>query len=386
MNTQKKKIVIIGPAFPYRGGIANFTDSLYEELIKENDVEIISFKRQYPDFLFPGKSQFEDQIEKAKIIAQNLIDSINPLNWISVGNKIKNQKPDLVIFKYWLPFFGPAFGTIAKQIKKNNHTKILTICHNVIPHEKRPGDISFTKYFVKYSDHFILLSNKVVGDLLKFVPQAKYKILPHPVYSKFGNAVSKSEAKNFLNLNYEKIILFFGLIRDYKGLDILIEAMNLLKDKIDLKLIISGEFYSGKEKYLNLIKNYELENKIQLFGNFIPTEEVKYYFSAADVVILPYKEATQSGIVQIAMNFKKPVIAANVGGLGEVVIENKTGFIVEKENPEQLAKAILKFYKENKEEEFSRNAEVEAEKYSWQKFAQGIFELTEESSSKNYKG
>ncbi len=375
------KITILSTAYPLRGGIAHFVGLLYRELIKENQVNIITFKRQYPSFLFPGKTQLESGDTVEKIPTDVLVDSINPFNWIKVGLKLKKDSPDLVIYKYWMPFFGPCFGTIAKITRRNKKTKTLVICDNVIPHERKPGDISFTRYFFKSVDYFVLLSSKVQSDLLRLFPGAKNKVLPHPVYSNFGDAVKKEEAKSKLNLTDEKLILFFGFIRDYKGLDVIFAAMPLIKQKQNVKLIVAGEFYSNKEKYLSLIEKYKIENDIKLFIDFIPTEEVKYYFSASDCVILPYRDATQSGIVQIAMNFRKPVIATNVGGLGEVVINGKTGFVVEKENPSELASAVIRFYSENKEEEFLKNIDAEVGKYSWKNFTKGIFDLLKESNS-----
>lgn len=369
------KITILSTAYPLRGGIAHFNGLLYKELIKQNDVNVLNFCRQYPSLFFPGKTQFEGGDTTEKIPSQQLVDSINPLNWIKIGNKIKKESPDLLIFKYWMPFFAPCFGTISRIARKNNKTRILVICDNVIPHERKPGDNALTKYFFKYADFFVLFSEKVRTDLLKLFPDAKHRVMPHPIYSNFGEAVSKNEAREMLKINDEKIILFFGFIRDYKGLDTLLEAMAELKNKLDVKLIVAGEFYSDKEKYIRLINRQGIKDTIHLFTDFIPTSEVKYYFSASDVVILPYKDATQSGIVQIAMNFRKPVIATNVGGLGEVIRNNKTGYIVNKENHSQLANAILKFYNENKEEEFIRNTEKEIEKYSWQKFVEGMLEL-----------
>lgn len=368
------KIIILSPAYPLRGGIAHFAGLLFKELSKHHEVKIITFKRQYPSILFPGKSQVEEN-EAEKIPAEQLIDSINPINWIKTGKKIKDDMPDLVIFKYWMPFFAPCFGTISRLIKKNKKIKIAAICHNVIPHEKKPGDKSLSKYFFKKVDYFILLSEKVKNDLLKIIPGANTKVLSHPIYSNFGNAIEKNEAKIHLKLKDEKLILFFGFIRDYKGLDVLLEALYLLKDKINLKLVAAGEFYSNENYYKELVKKFKLENHIYFYSDFIPTSEVKYYFSAADVVILPYKSATQSGIVQIAMNFRKPVIASNVGGLSEVIKNEETGYIIEKENPAALAEAILKFYNLKKEKEFIENIEKEAEKYSWKRFAEGIIEL-----------
>ena len=235
------KITILSPVYPFRGGIANFTNILASELLKNNDIQIITFKRQYPELLFPGKTQYEISQNKLNIKSSQLVDSINPLNWFNVGRKVKSDKPDILIFSFWMPFFAPAFGTIAKIVKKNNHTKILSICHNVIPHETKPGDLSFTKYFFSKVDYFVLLSQKVKSDLLKIKPAAKFKVLFHPVYSSFGEPVNKKAAKEHLNLNYPKIILFFGLVREYKGLDILLKAMNLIKQNPDVKLVIAGE-------------------------------------------------------------------------------------------------------------------------------------------------
>jgi glycosyltransferase involved in cell wall biosynthesis len=369
------KITILSTAYPLRGGISHFNGLLYKELIKKNEVNVITFSRQYPSLLFPGKSQTEEENEIEKIPSKQLVDSINPFNWIKAGKRIKKDQPDLLIFKYWMPFFAPCFGTISRIAKKNGKTKILVICDNVISHERKPEEITLTKYFFSSADYFVLLSQKVKDDLLKIKPGAKYRVLPHPIYSNFGDPISKEEAKKKLNLADEKLILFFGFIRDYKGLDILLNAMPELKEKINLNLAVAGEFYTNKEKYLGLISRLNLKDHVYLYTDFIPTSEVKYYFSACDAVVLPYKDATQSGIVQIAMNFKKPVIATNVGGISEVVLDGKTGFIVEKENPSALADAVFRFYSEKRESEFIMNIEVEAKKYSWETFAEGLIEL-----------
>ncbi len=369
------KITILSTAYPLRGGIAHFIGLLYKELNKNHEVKVITFKRQYPSILFPGKSQLEAGDNVEIIPTEILIDSINPFNWVNAGLKIKNDAPDVLIYKYWMPFFALCFGTITRIAKRNKKTRTVVICDNVIPHERKPGDISLTKYFFTSVDYFILLSEKVEKDLLKLIPAAKCKVLPHPVYSNFGLPLKKDEARSFLKIKAEKVILFFGFIRDYKGLDILLEAISLLKDKLDIRLLVAGEFYSNKEKYLSLIDKLDLKKNLLMFTDFIPTSEVKYYFSAADCVILPYRDATQSGIVQIAMNFRKPVIAANVGGLGEVIKDGETGYIVDKENPAMLAEAILKFYEDEKEEIFVSNIEKEVEKYSWGKFVDGMMGL-----------
>jgi len=373
-----QKITIVSAAYPLRGGIAHFAGLLYKELAKQFNVDVITFKRQYPSLLFPGKTQLESGESVDKIPTSIELDSINPLNWIRVGRKIRNAGPDLLILKYWMPFFAPAYGVISRIVRKNKKTKILAICHNVIPHEKKPGDLVITKFFFSTVDYFILLSNSVKDDLLSVVPQPNYTVLFHPVYSNFGDSVTKEEAKQHLNIAEEKVLLFFGFIRDYKGLDVLLNAVAILKSKIKFKLIIAGEFYSNEDKYLKLIDELKLKDWVILHNDFIPQDEVKYYFSACDVVVLPYKSATQSGIVQIANNFNKPMISTNVGGLGEVIENDKTGYLVEKENPGQLAEAILKYYNEKKELEFSSNIKLEQKKYSWEVFVKGMIELIKE--------
>lgn len=372
------KITILSAAYPLRGGIAHFAGLLFKELVKTYEVGVTTFKRQYPTFLFPGKTQLELGDDVEKIPTKIELDSINPINWIRIGRKLKSEAPDLLIIKHWMPFFAPIYGTIARIVRKNNKTKILAICHNIIPHETKPGDKILTKYFFNSVDYFITLSKSVQEELLSLYPDAKEKLLFHPVYSNFGESVSKEIARDKLKLTSNKVMLFFGFIRDYKGLDVLLEAVSLIKDKMDFALVVAGEFYSNEDKYISQIKNLGLDNTVKLFSDFIPSNEVKYYFCASDVVVLPYKTATQSGIVQIANNFNKPMISTNVGGLGEVIETGKTGYLVEKENPIELAKAILKYYNENKEAEFANNIRTESAKYSWSEFVKGMMELVNE--------
>jgi len=370
------KIVILSTAYPLRGGIAHYTGLLYKTLSRDHNVKVITFKRQYPSIFFPGKSQHEgDEVER--IPTEILLDSINPFNWLKVGNMIRREKPELLIFKFWMPFFAPAFGTVARIARKNGITKVLVICDNVIPHERKPGDVALTKYFFRKADFFVTMSDSVTKDLLKIKRDAKFKLLFHPVYSNFGNAVDKKEALARLGIEADKTLLFFGFIRDYKGLDVLLEAVAILKNKIDFKLIVAGEFYVDRSKYIDLIERLGIEKFVILREDFIPTSEVKYYFSAADAVVLPYKNATQSGIVQIANNFLKPVIATNVGGLGEIIKNGYNGYITEPNNPRALAEAILEFFEEKDKIDFVSNIKKELGKYSWEKFAEEIIDLVE---------
>lgn len=379
------KIVIIGTAFPMRGGIAQYNSILYKYLSKDNDVRIFSFKRQYPEFLFPGKTQFETGEPAFKIPEDKnviSIDSVNPINWILTAFKIRKENPDLLIYKYWIPFFAPCFFTISFFAKMFRKTKVLFICDNVIPHEKRFGDRFFTKLVFSVVDYFIVQSKTVEKDLAKFDKKNKpYKLSPHPLYNIFGEKLDKPEARKFIEENYNvkfnsgKIILFFGYIRKYKGLMYLIEAMNELGK--DVKLLVAGEFYDDEKPYREKIKESGLEENILLLSDFMPDERVRYFFSACDCLVLPYTDATQSGIVQIAYYYDKPVIVTDVGGLSEVVISEKTGLIIKPGNVEEIAKAVNRFYSENLEEKFSENIKTEKLKYSWEVFVRNIMDLTE---------
>ncbi len=374
------KIIIIGPAFPLRGGIAHLNESLCRAFIKEGDsAEIVSFSLQYPSFLFPGKTQKEEGNPPTDITIHTKINSINPLNWLSVASFIKKQKPDLVIIRYWLPFMAPCLGTIARLIKSTS-TKIVAICDNVIPHEKRPGDKQLTQYFVNSCDAFVVMSKSVEEDLRKFDTVKPSTFIPHPVYDIFGKAVSKEEAQKKLNLNpADKHILFFGFIRKYKGLDLLLNALTNIKLKtLNIKLIIAGEFYDNKDEYLQLIKENGLENNVIIRSDFIPSEEVKYYFCAADIIVQPYHTATQSGVTQIAYHFARPMLVTNVGGLAEIVTHNRVGYVTET-NAESIAASLTDFYQNKREKEFSENAAIDSSKFSWGNMVKGIKELAKKA-------
>lgn len=370
------KIIIIGSAHPLRGGLSTFNERLAEVFLKKNEVEIYSFSLQYPGFLFPGKSQYTTEPAPKELKIKSVINSINPLNWIKIGQQIKKEKADLIIIKYWLPFMGPCFGTILRLAKTNKITKVISILDNVIPHEKRFGDKWFTQYFLKPVDAFLSMSHEVLNDLRTFEKTKNALYSPHPIYDNYGNLLSKIEARKKLNLPEEgKYILFFGFIRKYKGLDILLEAM--IDERIknaNIKLIIAGEYYGDEELYNSIIKKNKLQNQVHLFTDFIPNEEVRLYFSAVDCVVQPYRDATQSGISQIAYHFEKPMIVTNIGGLPEIVPDNKVGFVTEVSS-KGIADAILKFYDEKKEVEFIENIKEEKKKYSWDFFIENIMKL-----------
>ena len=374
-----KKIVIIGSAYPLRGGgLATFNERLAKAFTQNNyQTRIETFSLQYPSFLFPGKTQYSDEEAPEDIDITVSVNSINPINWIKVGRKIKKEKPDLVILRYWIPFISPSLGTIARIIRKNKHTRIVAIADNIIPHEKRPGDRLLSKYFVNSVDGFVTMSQTVMDDLNQFDTQKPRLFNPHPLYDNFGAIMQKSEAKEKLGLEKnQRYILFFGFIRDYKGLDILLEAMTDARFKEEkIKLIVAGEFYSHEKETRQYIKEHQLEDRLILRTDFIPNTQVGLYFNACDMVVQPYKTATQSGVTQIGYHFEKPMLVTNVGGLAEIIHHNKTGYVCQVD-PKDIANHIIKFYKENKAEDFAPFIKEEKKKYSWDKLVDAIIEVS----------
>ena len=373
MNTPMK-IVLIGPAHPLRGGLATFNERLIREY-RDNgeDAVIYTFSLQYPSLLFPGKTQMSSGPAPENLPIYVKVNSINPFNWIKVGLELRKLKPDLVIVKFWMPFMAPCFGTICRFIKGNNHSKIITIIDNLIPHERRTGDKLLSRFWIGSVDGCVAMSHAVMDDLEKFDPKKPKVFCPHPLYDNFGKPISKPEALARLKLDPRfHYMLFFGFIRDYKGLDLLLEAFadkRLLQ--MDLKLLVAGEFYCDPKPYHEIIAKHHLENRVIISQDFIPDSEVLNYFCAADLVVQPYKSATQSGVTQIAYHFNKPMIITNVGGLAEFVPHEKVGFVVEP-IPGEISEAIFRFYNEHKESEFAANASIEKLKYSWKKMTDAI--------------
>ncbi len=376
MNHQPSKIIIIGPAYPLRGGgIATFNERLAKEFIDEGfDTTIYTFSYQYPGFLFPGTSQYSTEPAPEGIPIKIKINSINPFNWIKVGNELKKIKPDVVVVRYWMPFMAPCLGTILRRIKKNKHTKIICIADNIFPHEKFPAEKLLTKYFIKPVDAFITMSEKVLSDLHQFTKNKPAQFIPHPLYDNFGQIISKEEARKTLGINQtDKIILFFGFIRKYKGLDILLNAFKMVvaSEKIEnLKLMIAGEFYDDEKNYKELLNDPEIKNHLILHTDFISNSEVKYYLCAADCVIQPYRSATQSGVTPLAYHFEIPMIVTNVGGLPSLVPDKKTGLIAEP-NAENIAEKIVEYF-ELGENYFLSFLKEEKKKYSWKIMVEAI--------------
>ena len=374
-----KKIIIIGPAYPLRGGgISTFNERLAREFIDEGfDTTIYTFSYQYPSFLFPGESQYSTDPPPEGIPIEIKINSINPLNWIKVGNEIKKIKPDIVVVRYWMPFMAPCLGTILRRIKKNKHTKIICIADNIFPHEKLPGEILLTKYFIKPVDAFITMSEKVLSDLYQFTKNKPAQFIPHPLYDNFGTIISKEEARKKLGINQnDKIILFFGFIRKYKGVDILLNAIKILNNesKIEnLKLLIAGEFYDDEKNYQALLNDPEIKDHLILHTHFISNTDVKFYLCSADCVIQPYRSATQSGVTPLAYHFEIPMIVTNVGGLPSLVPDKKVGLVAEP-NAESIANKIIEYFSLG-EDYFLPQLFVEKKKYSWGKMVQAILNM-----------
>jgi glycosyltransferase involved in cell wall biosynthesis len=362
-----KTVKIIGPAYPYRGGIATFNERLAQEFSSSGyNVEIETFTIQYPSFLFPGKTQFSKKPAPESLKIKRTINSINPVNWLKVGNQIRKEKPDLVIIRYWLPFLAPALGTISGLIRKNMHSVIICLADNIVPHEHRPGDRLLTNYFIQRLDGLIAMSRSVLEDGRSFKNELPTGYCPHPIFDNYGEKLSFEVAKQALKLDGEtNYLLFFGFIRDYKGLDLLINAFadDRLR-KFPVKLLVAGEYYSNPEPYLTLIKEKNLEHLVELRTEFIPDEDVNLYFSAADMVVQPYKSATQSGVTQIGYHFNKPMLVTKVGGLSEIIPDGKIGYVVDP-NSNSIADALVDFYLHTRRTEFESNMVEEKKKFSW---------------------
>ena len=376
------KIAILGTAYPYRGGIAAFNERLAKELIAEgHQLTIHTFKLQYPNFLFPGKTQFSSSKKPQNINIERRINSINPINWITTGLSLRKENYDIVIIPFWLPFMGASLGTLSRLLKSKK-TQLLCIAHNIIPHELRIGDKMLTRYFIKKIDGFLAMTQKVLDDLKVFDKNSPKVLTPHPIYDNFGEIEPREKAIESLKLNQDyRYILFFGLIRDYKGLDLLLEAFSdtEIREK-NIKLIIAGEYYSEQAPYKILIEKYNLEEDIIQVEQFIPDSEVHLYFNASDLVVQPYKSATQSGVTQIAYHFNKPMIVTDVGGLKEMCPDGKVGYVVSP-NANDIKKAILKFFNKTNINKMIENINQIKEQYSWPIFTKKLLALT--NSKKN---
>lgn len=372
-----KKVVLLTPAHPLRGGIAASSERFALELQDAGyEVIIYSFSLQYPAFLFPGKSQFSSDPAPAALDIYPIVNSVNPLNWLKVGTELRRLRPDVIVPRYWLPFMGPSLGTILRLAKKNGHTRVISLADNILPHEKRPGDRQFTRYFLNAVDACIVMSRSVEEDLRQFSQKKPVACIPHPIYDSYGLKADRETSLDWLGLpDGPRYLLFFGFIRDYKGLDLLLQAMADERIRsMDIRLIVAGEYYGNQERYEKIIDSLNLEERLVLYTDYIPSEEVKYYFGAADLVVQPYKSATQSGISQMAYHFEKPMVVTNVGGLAEIVPDGRAGYVVDV-SPEAIAAAIVDFYDKNKNAVLTQGVIEEKKRFSWRSMVEGLENL-----------
>lgn len=370
------KVIIVGTAYPYRGGLSAFNERIaYEYLQNGHEVEIYTFTLQYPSFLFPGKTQYSDEPAPKGLVIHRRINSVNPLNWLRVGREIAGKRPDLLITKFWLPFMAPCLGTIERHVRRltHRHTRVISILDNVIPHEHRPGDRVFARYFVRSTDAFVAMSRSVLDDLSIFDKSKPRVFCPHPLYDHYGDLMPKDEARRLIGADSDgHYILFFGFIRGYKGLDLLFDAMADPRiAQRDIRLIVAGEFYGDPKPYMEQIERLGIADRIMLCTDFIPDSQVNRYFCAADLVAQPYKSATQSGVTQIAFHFEKPMLVTDVGGLAEIVPDGRIGYVVQPD-AHQIADALVRYYDENREAAFAEGVRDEKKKYLWSNMTSAI--------------
>ena len=372
------KVIILGTAYPYRGGLSAFNERLARQYMAEgHEVEIVTFTLQYPNFLFPGKTQYSDEPAPADLRIRRMLNAVNPFTWFKTGRYIRRQRPDLVVTKFWLPFMAPALGT-ANRVAKRKGTRRIAILDNLVPHEKRPGDSMFARYFVKSIDGMVAMSRSVLADADLFDPKGRKArtFCPHPLYDHYGETLTREEALGQLGLREgQRYVLFFGFIRDYKGLDLLLQAMaDERMEPLGVKLIVAGEFYGDPKPYHDLIARLDLSSRVAMHTDFIPDHEVNRYFCAADLVAQPYKTATQSGVTQIAFHFERPMLVTNVGGLPEIVPDGKVGFVVEPQ-AQAIADAIVRYFSEDWQQRLTEGVRQEKQKYLWTNMTQAINNL-----------
>ncbi|MEZ4699763.1 MAG: glycosyltransferase [Rhodothermales bacterium] len=374
-----KRIVLMGPAHPYRGGIAHFTEKMYRDLSAAgHDVTVVTFRRQYPSFLFPGKTQFEDvPDDQAPFASVRLIDTLNPLSWRRTASFVAELQPDLVIMAYWMPFFAASFASIARAVRAHR-IPVLAILHNVIPHERHPGDSWLSRHFLTACDGLVVLSDAVEQDVRALGVGQPMERIDHPVYDLFGPAPGRSDARRRLGLGADdQVLLFFGFIRKYKGLDVLLRSMPAVAERLPaVRLVVAGESYDPMTEAVDFVRQHRLEAHIRFDVRYIPGEAVPDYFAAADVVVQPYRTATQSGVAQIAYHFERPLIVTDVGGLAEVVPHERAGFVVPPGDPDALGAAIVRFFQEDWADRLTAGVREEKKKYGWGRLYEALERLS----------
>ena len=372
------RIAIVGTCWPYRGGLAAFNERLAQQFIAEgHEVELYTFTLQYPNFLFPGKTQFTTEKAPKNLSIRRVVNSCNPFNWLRVGQMIRKAAPDMLVSCYWMAFFAPMFSTIARIAKRNGKTRCVALVHNMMPHEPSILDRLFAPCFVNSQDAFMALSKSVRDDIARLDRHDKPKsVSPHPIYDHYGERMTKQEACQALGLPADKqYMLFFGLVRAYKGLDLLLDAFAQVKDRLpELQLIIAGEFYEDEDKYRKQIADNDLTNRVILRNEFVPDADLRKYFGAADLIVQPYKSATQSGVTQVAFHFEKPMLVTNVGGLGEIVYDHQMGYACEPDS-QAIAENLSDYFEHDRQNAFTRYLQKEKARYAWSRLTEGFYGL-----------
>ncbi len=375
--TLRRKIALIGPIYPYRGGIAHFSETLYWRLQERlHTVTAITFTRQYPALLFPGKSQNESGPAMRPVPSLRLVDSVNPVTWYRAALQVARWEPDAAVIPYWMPFFAPSLGTIARRLRARG-VRILAIVHNAIPHERHMGDKALSRSFLRAAHGCIVMSGEVERDLDMLKVKAQRKLLNHPVYDKFGPVMDGSQARAALGIpDSAPVLLFFGFIRRYKGLDVLLESMPAIRGVLpDVRLVIAGECYEDEARYRSLIEAKGLSPHVVLHMDYIPGSEVRKYFAAADVVVQPYTAATQSGVAQVAFHFEKPLIITSVGGLSEIVGHEEAGLVVPPGEPRALSDAVIRFFRDGLREQLEEGVRRKKRAHSWDSFCEAVEDM-----------
>jgi len=380
------RIFLVGPFYPFRGGIAQYIGVLGKKLVERgHEIRVLSFKKQFPKFLFPGQTQLESSRDHITLDTLPIFIPWNPFTWIKTFFHARNKKADALVFKYWMPFFAPGYAAVCALCKWFSPIKIIFILDNVIPHEKRPGDRFFTRLAFRFVDGFIAQSEVVQADLLTWYPEAKkkrVKLVSHPIYDCYSaTELSQTAARKRLGTSEKgRLLLFFGLMRQYKGLDILLKAMPriIYQSNGPIHLLVAGEFYEPQSHYEELIERLAIQDHVQIINQYIPNEDVSLYFCAADVLVLPYRSATQSGVVQVANNFNVPVISTRVGGLPEVIQDGITGILIQPEDPTGLADAVTSYFADECGNTFRQNIQSHKNSYSWDRMLETIEKLSQD--------
>jgi glycosyltransferase involved in cell wall biosynthesis len=371
------RFCLLGPTYPYRGGIAHYTTLLARHLQAEHETLLISFSRQYPRWLFPGRSDRDPSQEPLRAPAEYLLDPLNPLSWRRTLRRMAQWAPEVIVIPWWVPFWAPAWAALGYGIKRLRPRPVLLfICHNVLPHESKPWDGLALRLALRSADGFVAHSNADAKELARFFPAAGIRVNPLPTYAALGNVAPAP--LGFELPDDRPLLLFSGFVRPYKGLDILLEAMPGILESRPVHLLVAGEFWQGDQQYLEQVQRLGIGQAVTFEDRYLSNEELAAALARADVVVLPYRTATQSAIVQLAFGSKKPVITTAVGGLAEAVEDGRTGLVVPPEDPQALAAAVIRFFDQELGSRFEANIAEDQNRFSWQRLAETLLSLANE--------